>query len=50
MGRTFPKAITSGRPIHLTTDTLLQYGLQNALEDFYRDYLIELIEHEAEKN
>jgi hypothetical protein len=28
--------------------TLLQYGLQHALEDFYRDYLIELIEHEAE--
>jgi hypothetical protein len=28
--------------------TLLQYGLQHAIEDFYRDYLIELIEHEAE--
>lgn len=28
--------------------TLLEVGLMHALEDFYRDYLIELIEHEAE--
>ena len=28
--------------------TLLQYGLQNGINDFFRDYLIENIEHEAE--
>jgi hypothetical protein len=28
--------------------TMLQYGLQNAINDFFRDYLIEIIEHEAE--
>lgn len=28
--------------------TLLQYGLSHLLADFHRDYLIELIEHEAE--
>ncbi len=28
--------------------TLLQYGLVHLLSDFHRDYLIELIEHEAE--
>jgi len=28
--------------------TLLQFGLQHAITDFYRDYVIEIIEHEAE--
>jgi hypothetical protein len=28
--------------------TMLQFGLQNVINDFYRDYLIEVIEHEAE--
>ena len=28
--------------------TLVQYGLVHLLADFHRDYLIELIEHEAE--
>lgn len=28
--------------------TLVQYGLVHLLDDFHRDYFIELIEHEAE--
>jgi hypothetical protein len=28
--------------------TLLQYGLGHLLDDFFRDYLVEIIEHEAE--
>jgi hypothetical protein len=28
--------------------TMLQFGLQNVINDFFRDYLIEVIEHEAE--
>jgi cytochrome c553 len=28
--------------------TMLQYGFEHLLTDFYRDYLIEIIEHEAE--
>lgn len=30
--------------------TLLQYGLMHAIGDFHRDYLVEIIEHEAEND
>lgn len=30
--------------------TLLQYGLMHAIGDFHRDYLMEIIEHEAEND